>query len=67
LSRHQVHSFLSSSLSVPVINPGPLTYKKAELLLSSGLSHSRNTYPVSAVDKSSILKAMLKTASGFDY
>ena len=64
---HQAHSILSSHLPVPVINPGPLTYKKAELLLSSGLSHSRNAYPVSPVDKSSMLKAMLKTASGFDH
>ena len=64
---HQAHSFLSSRLPVPVINPGPLTYKKAELLLSSGLSHSRNAYPNSPADKSSMLKAMLKTASGFDH
>jgi Asp/Glu/hydantoin racemase len=64
---HQAHSFLSSRLPVPIINPGPLTYKKAELLLSSGLSHSRNGYPTSPVDKSIMLKAMLKTASDFDH
>tara|TARA_B100001109_G_scaffold103613_1_gene84517 strand:- start:449 stop:772 length:324 start_codon:yes stop_codon:yes gene_type:complete len=64
---HQAHSFLSSRLPVPVINPGPLTYKKAELLLSSGLSHSRNAYPTSPLEKSTMLKAMLKTASDFEH
>jgi len=37
------------------------------LLLSSNLSHSRNAYPNSPADKSSMLKAMLKTASGSDH
>jgi Asp/Glu/hydantoin racemase len=64
---HQAHSFLSSRLPVPIINPGPLTYKKAEMLLSSNLSHSRKAYPTSPADKSSMLKAMLKTASSFKH
>lgn len=42
---HQAHGHLSAALPVPVINPGPLTYKLAELALGLGLSHSRAAYP----------------------
>jgi len=37
------------------------------MLLSSNLSHSRKAYPTSPADKSSMLKAMLKTASSFKH
>ena len=41
---HQAHAYLHERLDVPVINPGPLTYKLAELLLGLGLTHSRRAY-----------------------
>ncbi|MEC8764852.1 MAG: hydrogenase expression protein HupH, partial [Pseudomonadota bacterium] len=44
---HQAHQFLSERLDVPVINPGPLTYKLVEVMLGLGLSHSRAAYPAS--------------------
>lgn len=64
---HQAHGYLSSRLDVPVINPGPLTYKKAELMLGMGLSHSRTAYPTSPVPRDKMIKAMMKAASGFDH
>ena len=42
---HQAVPFLREHLPVPVINPGPLTYKLAELCIGLGLSHSRRAYP----------------------
>jgi len=42
---HQAHAYLSEALPVPVINPGPLTYKLAETVLALGLTHSRKAYP----------------------
>ena len=42
---HQSHAYLTEQLPVPVINPGPLTYKLAETLLALGLSQSRTAYP----------------------
>lgn len=42
---HQAHGFLAENLPVPVVNPGPLTYKLAELVLGLRLTHSRAAYP----------------------
>jgi Asp/Glu/hydantoin racemase len=49
---HQAHAYLKDRLDVPVIDPGPLTYKIIEALLGLGLSHSRQAYkgPVTRVD-----------------
>ena len=49
---HQAHAYLKERLDVPVINPGPLTYKIIEALLGLGLSHSRQAYknPIVRVD-----------------
>ncbi len=44
---HEAHAALAAALPVPVINPGPLTYKLAEAALGLGLSHSRAAYPAS--------------------
>jgi allantoin racemase len=38
---HQCHAYVSERLDVPVINPGPLTNKLAEMVLGLGLSHSK--------------------------
>lgn len=42
---HQSHAYLSERLPIPVINPGQVSYKLCELILSLGLSHSRKAYP----------------------
>ena len=64
---HQSHAYLSNALDVPVINPGPLSYKMAEMMLSSGLSHSRKAYPVSPVPRDEMIKAMMEAASRCEY
>lgn len=64
---HQAHAYLSSVLEVPVINPGPLTYKMVESLLGLGLSHSSVAYPKSPVPRDKMLHAMLKAAGDFDH
>jgi allantoin racemase len=60
---HQAHGFLAENLPVPVINPGPLTYKLAELVLGLGLTHSRAAYPKPNVAKDAMLHAMLTAAA----
>lgn len=42
---HQSHAFLSEQLPVPVINPGLIGYKICEMLLDTGLSHSKHAFP----------------------
>lgn len=60
---HQAHGYLSENLPVPIINPGPLTYKLAETMLSLGLSHSRRAYPQPNVPKRAMITAMAQAAS----
>ena len=64
---HQAHAYLVNALEVPVINPGPLTYKMVESLLGLELSHSRRAYPKSPAPRDRMLHAMMTTASGFDH
>jgi Asp/Glu/hydantoin racemase len=60
---HQAHGYLSENLPVPVINPGPVTYKLAETMLSLGLSQSRRAYPQPNVPKRAMIMAMAQAAS----
>lgn len=60
---HQAHDHLVRNLPVPVINPGPLTYKIAETLLGLGLTHSRRAYPKPLVPKFNMIHAMLDAAT----
>ena len=60
---HQAVPYLQEHLPVPVINPGPLTYKLAELMLGLGLSHSRKAYPRPNVPKLDMLAAMMDGAA----
>ncbi len=64
---HQAHGYLSARLPVPVINPGPLSYKLAEACLGLGLSHSRAAYPTSLVPKRDLIHAMLDAGAMFDH
>jgi len=60
---HQAHAHLAKNLPVPVINPGPLTYKLAELVLGLGLTHSRLAYPKPHALKVAMTQAMLDGAA----
>jgi allantoin racemase len=42
---HQSVEHLRRTLGVPVVNPGPLAIKLAELFVTLGLSHSKQAYP----------------------
>ena len=64
---HQAHQFLSARLDVPVINPGPLTYKLVEVMLGLGLSHSCAAYPASPVPRTEMIAAMMAAAGTFDH
>jgi len=59
---HQAVPYLQSELPVPVINPGPLSYKLAELVLGLGLTHSKRAYPFPNVPKPQMLTAMMEAA-----
>lgn len=60
---HQAHTYLRENLPVPVINPGPLSYKIAEAALDLGLAHSRAAYPRPMVPKPEMIHAMLEAAA----
>lgn len=60
---YQAVPFLRENLPVPVINPGPLTYKLAELFIGLGLSHSRKAYAKPNVPKLDMVEAMLSAAA----
>jgi Asp/Glu/hydantoin racemase len=64
---HQAHEYLSKTLDVPVINPGPLTYKMVEMMLSSSLTHSRKAYPTSLVPRDDMVQAMMDAAGEFPH
>lgn len=59
---HQAHAHLAEHLPVPVINPGPLTYKLAETLLGLRLTQSRTSYPRPNVFKPDMFHQMMEGA-----
>ena len=46
---HQSAAWLAANLPVPVINPGLIAYKQAELLVQLGLTHSKKAFPAPGV------------------
>ncbi len=60
---HQSHAYLTEQLPVPVINPGPLTYKLAETMLALGLSQSRTAYPKPHVENLAMVHAAMAGAA----
>ncbi len=56
---HQAHDYLRARLPVPVINPGPLSYKLAEAALALKLTHSRKAHAKPSVPKLDMIDAML--------
>ena len=59
---HQAHAYLEARLPVPVINPGPLSYKMAEAALGLGLRQSRQAYPKPMHPRLDMLEAMMAAA-----
>ena len=59
---HQAHGYLQARLPVPVINPGPLSYKMAEAALALGHHQSRQAYPRPMHPRLDMLEAMLQAA-----
>ncbi len=59
---HQAHAYLRERLPVPIINPGPLSYKMAEAALALGLAQSRQAYPRPMHPRPEMLHAMLRAA-----
>lgn len=62
---HQAHAHLSKQLRVPVINPGPLTYKLTEMVLGLGLSHSRAAYAAPLEFHGGLVRTMADAAEKF--
>jgi Asp/Glu/hydantoin racemase len=60
---HEAHAYLAERLPVPVLNPGPLSYKLAEAALALRLSHSRAAFPRPLVEKRAMIDAMLAAAA----
>ena len=60
---HQSHAWLQARLPVPIINPGPLSYKLAEAALALGLAHSRVGYPAPMHPRLDMLSAMFDAAT----
>jgi allantoin racemase len=63
---HQAAEWLARRLPVPLINPGPLTYKLVETMLALKLTHSRAAYPKPQVPKLDMLHAMLDAAAAHE-
>ena len=63
---HQAGVWLNENLPVPVVNPGPLTYKMVETMLSLGHSHSRLAHPRPMVEKPGMIHAMLRAAANYE-
>ena len=59
---HQAHAHLQARLPVPVINPGPLSYKIAESMLALGHAQSRTAYPRPMHPRLDMLTAMMDAA-----
>ena len=59
---HQAHAYLQARLPVPVINPGPLSYKIAEAALALSHTHSRTAYPRPMHPRLDMLSAMMDAA-----
>lgn len=62
---HQAHAYLAERLPIPVINPGPLTYKVIELMLALRLGHSKVAYPKPRQTEQALLHAMLDAGAEY--
>ncbi len=62
---HEAHAHLTEHLPVPVLNPGPVSYKVCEALLGLGLAQSRTAYPAPLVPRYEMVGAMLDAAASW--
>lgn len=60
---HQAHAAIAQCVSVPVINPGPLSYSFMRLMLNLGLNQSREAFPRPDDPDLGMVHAMLDTAA----
>jgi len=63
---HQAHGYLQKRLPVPVLNPGPVSYLTADVMLALGLTHSRRAYPGPLQPKPEMISAMLTAAADIE-
>jgi allantoin racemase len=64
---HQSQRYLSERLPVPVLNPGLVAYKVAQLLVELKLAHSKTAYPLPQKLKDELIVALGQTASKFPW
>jgi allantoin racemase len=62
-SMHQAAQHLAQQLPVPVVNPGPLSYRLAVAMAELGLAHSERGAPSPLVEKKAMIHAMLSAAA----
>ena len=55
---HEAHAYMAERLPVPVINPGPLSYRLADAAIRLRLSHSKTTYPTPLTPRPGPIAAM---------
>ena len=55
---HEAHAFLAERLPIPIVNPGPLTYRLAQTAIRLRLSHSQVAYPPPRAFSPEIVRAM---------
>jgi allantoin racemase len=60
---HQSVDHLRRTLGVPVVNPGTLTIKLAELFVTLGLSHSKRAYQAPEVIQDEKLQSLMAVAA----
>lgn len=48
---------------MPVVNPGPLSYKLIETFLALGLSHGRAAYPAPVEPRLDLLQRMMRAGA----
>ena len=59
---YEAGDFLAENLPVPVINPGPLSYRLVETVLAMGHRQSRIAYPKPLVRRDAMIHAMFDAA-----
>lgn len=60
---HQAGAYLAERLPVPLVNPGPLTYKMIETFLALGLKQGRAAYTPPVEPRLDMLHAMMKAGA----
>ncbi len=59
---HQSQAYLAERLPVPVLNPGVIAYKIAEMLVELGLSHSKVAFPPPGEPRDNLIFTRLAAA-----